>query len=148
MSILAHEPAPVQAYIPTTAEEYFETARALAAAGEDPGWLGFRADDPIETRDSGLWHFAAGITAGRRERARRIGRELGINGQFCERPESIHRRFDPDFIAGWQEGADEWADREAIRAEWAAEYEEECRARDDEEHNREAGGWLHTGHAA
>ena len=132
---------------PTEEEDAHETGRTIGIEGGNPQ---FQAVNDHFDRYPGIdveRAFYRGLLAGRQEHARRAGHALGLAGQACERPGAIHRRFRLEFETGWQLGADARTERERIEAEWAAEYEADLRDIERLEHNREASGWLHTGHA-
>ena len=104
-------------YIPTVADEFEETGYSIGLEGVQADVLDAFPD--ASARDI-LLHaldFSEGLYRGRRVHARQVGYELGVNGQFCERPDSIPKRFGLPFEIGWQAGADERADREAIMAD-------------------------------
>lgn len=148
----AADPIPA-GYEPGWQDEAGESAPSVEVEYEDLGYqAGLAGDVPLfasvnprhdgATRLRGEAPFYRGLLAGRQRHAFMAGHALGLAGQFRERPAAIHRRFDREFARGWQLGADAWADRKRIEAEWAAEYEADCRARMDEDHNREASGYY------
>ena len=89
--------------------------------------------------------FTMGRNAGIRKFAHKVGYDLAIDGKPCVRPETLNRYFDREFVAGWEAGSVERADREAemasyfARLDWEFEYDRE--QRELEKLAREAGGW-------
>ncbi len=132
--------------------EYFEAGRSIGLTGANPSFLTVFRDQSAATRSEGEMPFYRGLLEGRKAHAEQVGYALGLGGQHCDRPATVHRRFDRQFTAGWQAGADEWADREAILHEddqqefalWQerehAEQDAEGRFHDAEV--AEAGGWY------
>lgn len=142
---------------------FVEVADSLEAMYHDSGYSigceGSRAviDDVFAHHSvgaiaAGRVAFTLGNFAGLKRHAEEVGYAQGLAGGPCDRPASIRRLFDRDFVAGWQRGADEWADREAIlredeAQEWAIWFEREHAERDAEARFAEAeiaeaGGWY------
>ena len=123
--------------------EYFEAGRSIGLTGANPDILSVFGHHTAATRSEGEQPFYRGLLEGRRTHAHRIGYVLGLGGHHCDRPATVHRRFDREFTKGWQAGADEWADREAIlreddQQEWALWQEHEHAEQDAEARFHEA----------
>ena len=138
-------------YEPTFAEQCAELGRTIGLTGSTNGFFDlFPSATDADARNAGI-AFTSARTAANRVHARQTGYELGVNGQHCDRPESVHHRFDREFTAGWQAGADEWADRQEVleeddRQDWAVWQELGCAANDPialihDVEIAEAGGW-------
>ena len=121
-------------------DEYFETGRSIGLTGDNPDILTVFAHHSAATRYEGERAFYLGLLAGRRSHARRIGRELGLSGKVHDRPASIHARFEREYQEGHKAGADEWAARQDVMAEWDAEAQADVQERWLEQHNAEANG--------
>lgn len=105
-------------FVPSVAEDYHETGYAIGLLGESPPVRAVFGHHSASTRLEGTAAYYRGLDAGLKIYARQVGYELGLGGQFCDRPEEIHRLYDREFASGWQAGADLWADRVAIMAGW------------------------------
>lgn len=79
---------------------------------------------------------------GFRDFARQLGYAAGLDGGPGDRPESIPRRFDDAWVAGFEAGDLERRERDRIQAEWQREAEEEEMERWAREEALEARGYY------
>lgn len=127
---------------PSDEDEAADTGYAIGVEGEAPPVEFVYRFHCVPPSPATRRAYYRGIAAGRREHARRVGHALGVAGQFCARPASVHRLFAREFEAGWKAGADEWADRQDVMAGWQADLVSDAQERELERHNLEAGGWY------
>ena len=105
-------------YEPTIPEKYEHTGISIGLTGGNCSVRDAFPDDLASDRFDGERGFCRGLIQGRKLHAEQIGFGVGLEGRVCERPESIHRRFDRQFAAGWEAGAEEWRHRESVQARW------------------------------
>ena len=127
-------------YEPSVADDYQETGYGIGSTGDSPALQNVFGHHSRATRREGAQGFRLGLVQGRKVHAYRVGHDLGIAGQADDRPATVPSRFAPEFLQGWRAGADQWADRVAIMAEWATEPETQDRWHEAE--IAEAGAWF------
>ena len=96
--------------------------------------------------------FTLGRNAGLRVHAAEAGHALGLDGKPCVRPLLISGLFDREFVAGWNAGATEKAEREREMSDYFqrldVEHAWEMEQREIDAINREVGGWDRAGNIA
>ena len=130
---------------PSAEDDAYMTGLAIGRTGDAPTFLAVNDHlDRYPGVDAERAYYR-GLLEGRRRHAFEAGRDLGLEGRPCVRPDAIHHRFDREVSRGWDAGAAERAERESIladfhaRLDWEREYDLEQREID--KINREAGGW-------
>ena len=128
-------------FIPSVADQYHETGRSIGLDGGNCSVYDAFPNDSGTDWLAGEKAFYAGLLEGRRLFAERAGHAAGLNKKPCERPATIHRRFDREFRGGWESGNAERIGREAEmgayfqQLDWDHAYE--CEMRDAELFNRQ-----------
>ncbi len=129
-------------YVPTFAEECAELGRTIGLTGSTARFFDlFPSATADEAGTAGI-AFTMALTSANREHARQVGYDLGVAGQPDEQPATVAARFEREFDAGWQAGADAWADRQQVMADWQAEADADQAQRWHDAEIAEAGGWY------
>ena len=107
-------------FVPSIPEEYEESAFSIGLAGGNCHvWDAFpdsTASERFEGRrrsTGACWRAGSGPPS-----------KSATPCKSCDRPGSVHRRFDREFVKGWEAGSAEWGERQSALAEWAAREQE------------------------
>ena len=138
--------------LPTFEDEMYDSGYSIGLTGALVGVaVAFPHFSESSLRAGGK-SFTLGRNAGLRVHAEQVGHDLGLDGKPCVRPLLISGLFDREFVAGWQAGATEKADREQEMSDYFQRLDDEhaweMEQREIDAINREVGGWDRAGNLA